>query len=126
MEHDALLLDQKLNVSYGKHGEKVVKDDLKNFVWCDDDQIGDVFQDDTPANPVEARSEVLDNNVGDDLQMHPDSIITTSSRDEGSKFGSGNVSRRSSSISARSSNITNSSNSNMEATNRQTIGSGFQ
>ena len=41
MEHDALLLDQKLNASYKI---KSNKDDLKNFVWMDDDNIGEVFR----------------------------------------------------------------------------------
>jgi len=41
LEHDALLLDQKLNASYKI---KSNKDDLKNFVWMDDDNIGEVFR----------------------------------------------------------------------------------
>jgi len=122
LEHDALLLDQKLNASYGKLGGKAIKDDLKNLVWCDDDQIGDVFKDDTPANQEEVRNEVLDNTIGDDLQMNPESIITSSSRDA----GSGNISRRSSSISARSSNITNITNSSSKSTIEANSGSGFQ
>ena len=65
MEHDALLLDQKLNASYGK----VCKDDLKNFVWFDDDHIGDVFNRDNNEN----NREVIDNDVGgqDGLQLSP-------------------------------------------------------
>ena len=43
LEHDALLLDQKLTASYGSQGLKANKDDLKNFIWMDDDHIGEVF-----------------------------------------------------------------------------------
>jgi len=42
LEQDAFLLDRKLQVSYGK----TMKDDLKNFVWMDDDQIADIFDQD--------------------------------------------------------------------------------
>ena len=41
MEQDAFLLDRKLQASYGIG--KPVKDDLKNFVWMDDDHIADIF-----------------------------------------------------------------------------------
>ena len=69
LEHDALLLDQKLNASYGR----VCKDDLKNFVWFDDDQIGEVFKE---GNNRDAGSrDMLDNDVGDGhqdgLQLSP-------------------------------------------------------
>jgi len=44
LEHDAFLLDRKLQVSYGNG--RAVKDDLKNFVWMDDDHIADIFDQD--------------------------------------------------------------------------------
>jgi len=44
LEHDAFLLDKKLQVSYGNG--KAIKDDLKNFVWMDDDHIADIFDQD--------------------------------------------------------------------------------
>ena len=44
MEHDAFLLDKKLQISYGNG--RAVKDDLKNFVWMDDDHIADIFDQD--------------------------------------------------------------------------------
>ena len=67
MEHDALLLDQKLNASYGK----VCKDDLKNFVWFDDDQIGEVFN----GTKDDTNRDLIDNDVvdgpQDGLQLSP-------------------------------------------------------
>ena len=69
LEHDALLVDQKLNASYGK----VCRDDLKNFVWFDDDQIGEVFN----GNKDESNRNMIDNDVGDGqqdgLQLSPGS-----------------------------------------------------
>lgn len=69
LEHDALLLDQKLTASYGSQGLKASKDDLKNFVWMDDDHIGEVFLEArvTEGSRGEARAgnQVLDNTVGE-------------------------------------------------------------
>jgi len=45
LEQDALLLDRKLNASYSAVGSRPVRDDLKNLIWSDDDQIGDMFKD---------------------------------------------------------------------------------
>ena len=67
LEHDALLLDQKLTASYGSQGLKANKDDLKNFVWMDDDHIGEVFLE---ARMTEgAKDQVLDNSVGERREM---------------------------------------------------------
>jgi len=44
LEHDAFLLDRKIQASYGNG--KPLKDDLKNFVWMDDDHIADIFDQD--------------------------------------------------------------------------------
>jgi len=63
LEHDALLLDQKLTASYGSQGLKANKDDLKNFVWMDDDHIGEVFLEARMTEGVGARDQVLDNRV---------------------------------------------------------------
>ena len=63
LEHDALLLDQKLTATYGSQGLKANKDDLKNFVWMDDDQIGEVFLESRVSEG--AGEPVLDNSVGD-------------------------------------------------------------
>jgi len=41
LEHDAILLNQKLQVSFGKSS----KDDLKNFIWMNDDHIVEIFED---------------------------------------------------------------------------------
>ena len=67
LEHDALLLDQKLTASYGSQGLKANKDDLKNFVWMDDDHIGEVFLEARMTEGTEARAgdQVLDNTLGE-------------------------------------------------------------
>jgi len=41
LEQDAFLLDRKLQASYGNG--KPVRDDLKNYVWMDDDHLADIF-----------------------------------------------------------------------------------
>lgn len=69
LEHDALLLDQKLTASYGSQGLKANKDDLKNFVWMDDDHIGEVFLEARMTEGTGARDQVLDNTVGETREM---------------------------------------------------------
>ena len=71
LEHDALLLDQKLTASYGSQGLKASKDDLKNFVWMDDDHIGEVFLEARMSEGAEARAgtQVLDNTAGDSREI---------------------------------------------------------
>ena len=41
LEQDAFLLDRSLQASYGV--SKPLKDDLKNFVWMDDDHLAEMF-----------------------------------------------------------------------------------
>jgi len=41
LEQDAFLLDRSLQASYG--ASKPLKDDLKNFVWMDDDHLAEMF-----------------------------------------------------------------------------------
>ena len=56
LEHDALLLDGRLRTSYG---DKPMKEDLKNLVWSDDDNLADVFQE----SRIKEEDGVLDNRV---------------------------------------------------------------
>ena len=75
LEQDALLLDRKLNASYSAVGSRSVRDDLKNLIWSDDDQIGDMFKD---AHVDHQSGGVIDDrvNVGpggeNDLQLDTD------------------------------------------------------
>ena len=75
MEQDALILDRKLNASYSTVGSRPVRDDLKNLIWSDDDQIGDMFKD---AHVDHQSGGVIDDrvNVGpggeNDLQLDTD------------------------------------------------------
>lgn len=41
LEQDAMMLDKQLQTSYGR----ISKDNLKNYVWLDDDHLADVFDD---------------------------------------------------------------------------------
>lgn len=49
LEQDAMMLDKQLQTSYGRTS----KDNLKNYVWLDDDHIADVFDDTKPASAEE-------------------------------------------------------------------------
>jgi len=50
LEQDAILLDRQLHASYGKQVSNS-QDNLKNYVWTDDDHIADVF-DETKTQPT--------------------------------------------------------------------------
>jgi len=82
LEQDALILDRKLNASYSTIGSKSARDDLKNLIWSDDDQIGDMFKD---AHVDNQNGGVIDDrvNVGasgeNDFQLDPDRIESSNS-----------------------------------------------
>jgi len=55
LEQDAMLLDKQLQASYSKSGRSSM-DNLKNYLWMDDDHIADCFQEQKPEIGEEARN----------------------------------------------------------------------
>jgi len=73
LEQDAFLLDRKLQASYGNG--KPVRDDLKNYVWMDDDHLADIFNennkkiDEIQSDPNENRRASSTSAQFTDLQL---------------------------------------------------------
>lgn len=67
LEQDAFLLDRKLQAAYGNG--KPVKDDLKNFVWMDDDHIADIFDEDK-KKVDEVQDDVRENRRASSTSAH--------------------------------------------------------